>query len=92
MVFDVIPRWFSWVILWGNMRTPHYRLPPMHWDINRNEIESGLRSWTSSIAAVKLLDYRIPRGSPGMPEDFYRSIPARPNGLPCTVHVAAGDA
>jgi O-methyltransferase involved in polyketide biosynthesis len=57
MAFDVIPRWFSRLTLWGVMQTPYYWLPPIPWGINRNEIEPYLRNWTSSITAVNLLDY-----------------------------------
>lgn len=89
LVFDVIPRWFSSLTSWGIMQTPYYRLPPMPWGINRDEIEATLQSWTSRIAVVNVLDYRVPRGWPKIFEDFYRSIPAARNELPCLVHAMA---
>jgi O-methyltransferase involved in polyketide biosynthesis len=46
MVFDVVPRWFSRLTLQGLYQTPHYRLPPMPWGINRDEIEPMLRRGT----------------------------------------------
>lgn len=91
MAFDVIPRWFSLLTLWGIMQTPHYRLPPMPWGIDRNQIESSLRSWTQGIASVNVLDYWVPRGLPRIFEDLYRSIAIAHNQLPCLVHVVIGD-
>lgn len=90
MAFDVIPRWFSWLTLWGLVQTPRYRLPPMPWGIDRNEIEPGLRSWTSSITSVTVLDYRTPHGWPKAVEDFYRSLPVPHHELPCIVHATIG--
>ena len=40
-----VPRWFSRLTLLGLKQTPHYRLPPMPWGINRDEIEPILRRW-----------------------------------------------
>jgi hypothetical protein len=34
LVFDVIPQWFSSLTMWGVMKTPYYRLPPMPWGID----------------------------------------------------------
>jgi O-methyltransferase involved in polyketide biosynthesis len=92
MAFDVIPRWFSRLTLWGLMQTPRYRLPPMPWGINRDEIESGLRKWSSRIGVLDLLDYRVPYGWPKLFEDFFRLIPPGQNELPCLVHAVIRDA
>ncbi len=91
IAFDVVPRWFSQLTLWGLMQTPHFRLPPMPWGINRNEIESSLRSWCPRIAVLKLVDYRVPHSWPKLLEDFSRLIPLAQNELPCLVHVVVRD-
>ena len=36
IVFDSVPRWFSRLTLSGLNQTPHYRLPPMPWGIDRD--------------------------------------------------------
>ena len=86
LAFDVIPRWFSRLTLWGLMQTPRYRLPPMPWGINRNEIEPDLRKWSSRIGVLDVLDYRVPYGWPMLFEDFFRLFPYAQNELPCLVH------
>ena len=63
MVFDVVPRWFSHLTLWGLRRTPQYRFPPMPWGINRDEIEPTLRRWHPRLASIELLPYQMPRGA-----------------------------
>jgi hypothetical protein len=64
LVFDSIPRWFSQLTLLGLRQTPHYRLPPMPWGINRDELAPTLRAWHPGLADVTLLDYGMPRGLP----------------------------
>jgi O-methyltransferase involved in polyketide biosynthesis len=56
MLFDAVPRWFSHLTLWGLNQTPRYRLPAMPWGINRDELESTLRSWHPLVATVEFLD------------------------------------
>jgi O-methyltransferase involved in polyketide biosynthesis len=56
IVFDAVPRWFSHLTLWGLNQTPRYRLPAMPWGINRDELESTLRSWHPLVATVEFLD------------------------------------
>jgi O-methyltransferase involved in polyketide biosynthesis len=75
MVFDVVPRWFSRLTLLGLRQTPHYQLPAMPWGINRDELEPTLRRWRPRLAAISLLDYHAPRGSPLL---FARMIHATP--------------
>lgn len=87
IAFDVIPRWFSQLTLWGVMQTPRYRLPPMPWGINIDEIAARLRSWSPAIAALAVLDYRAPRGWWKVTEDFFRMNPLTTSHLPCLVHV-----
>jgi O-methyltransferase involved in polyketide biosynthesis len=86
IAFDVVPRWFSQLTLWGVMQTPHYRLPPMPWGINSDEIAERLRSWSSAIAALSVLEYRVPRGWPRIAEDLFRMNPLTKGHLPCLVH------
>jgi O-methyltransferase involved in polyketide biosynthesis len=87
MVFDVVPRWFSRLTLQGLYQTPHYRLPPMPWGINRDEIEPMLRRWCLRIANVAFLDYRAPRGLPALLERIIHHIPVVRNEVPSLVHV-----
>ena len=88
MVFDVVPRWFSRLTLLGLNRTPQYRLPPMPWGINRNEIEPTLRRWMPHLAGVTLLDYRLPRGLPHMAATLVHHLPFVRHEVPSLVHVA----
>jgi O-methyltransferase involved in polyketide biosynthesis len=87
IAFDVIPRWFSRLTMWGVMQTPHYRLPPMPWGIDGDEIGICLHSWSSGIAALSTLEYRIPRGWLKIMEDLFRMNPLTKIHLPCLVHL-----
>lgn len=87
MVFDVVPRWFSRLTLLGLNQTPHYRLPPMPWGINRNELEPTLRRWRPRLAGVSFLDYRVPRGLPLLLAQMIRHIPIVRHEVPSLVHV-----
>jgi O-methyltransferase involved in polyketide biosynthesis len=87
MAFDVIPRWFSHLTMWGVMQTPRYRLPSMPWGINSDEITARLHSWSSAIAATSVLEYRMPRGWPKLTEDLIRMNPLTKRHLPCLVHL-----
>ena len=91
IAFDVIPRWFSQLTQWGVMQTPHYRLPPMPWGINSDEIAARLRSWSSAIATLSVLEYRAPRGWPRMTEDLFLMNPLAKGRLPCLVHAKVGN-
>lgn len=86
IAFDIIPRWFSQLTQWGVMQTPHYRLPPMPWGINSDEIAARLHSWSSAITALSVLEYRAPRGWPKIMEDLFRMNPLTKGHLPCLVH------
>jgi O-methyltransferase involved in polyketide biosynthesis len=87
IAFDVIPRWFSQLTMWGVMQTPYYRLPPMPWGIDGDEITTRLHSWSSGIAAFSMLEYRVPRGWPKIMEELFRMNPLTKNHLPCLVHL-----
>jgi O-methyltransferase involved in polyketide biosynthesis len=87
MVFDVVPRWFSHLTLLGLYQTPHYRLPPMPWGINRDEVEPMLRHCHPRIAIIAFLDYRLPRGLPAFLDHMIHHIPVVRNEVPGLVHV-----
>jgi hypothetical protein len=87
MVFDVVPRWFSHLTLLGFDQTPHYRLPPMPWGINRDEIEPTLGGWMPSLNSVTFLDYRMPRGWPHVMASMVHHLPFLRNEVPSLVHV-----
>jgi O-methyltransferase involved in polyketide biosynthesis len=87
MVFDVVPRWFSRLTMLGLHQTLHYRLPPMPWGINRDEIEPTLRRWIPNLDSVALLDYRVPRGLPFMLAQAVGCIPFVRHEVPTLVHL-----
>jgi O-methyltransferase involved in polyketide biosynthesis len=88
MVFDVVPRWFSRLTLLGLNQTPRYRLPPMPWGINRDEIEPTLRRWMPRLANVTFLDYRVPRGLSHFAAHLIARMPFLRHEVPSLVHVA----
>ena len=87
IVFDVVPRWFSRLTLKGLNQTPHYRLPPMPWGINRDEIEPTLRHWMPHLASLTFLDYRMPRGLPHIAAQMLHHMPYIRHEIPSLVHV-----
>jgi O-methyltransferase involved in polyketide biosynthesis len=88
MVFDVVPRWFSHLTLLGLDQTPHYRLPPMPWGINRNEVEPTLQDWVANLDSVMFLDdYRVPRGWPQAMAKLVHHLPFLRNEVPSLVHI-----
>lgn len=87
MVFDVVPRWFSRLTMLGLNQTPHYRLPPMPWGINRDEVEPTLKRWNPRLASVEFLHYRSPRGLPLLFGRASRSIPFLRHEVPSLVHL-----
>jgi O-methyltransferase involved in polyketide biosynthesis len=96
LVFDVVPRWFSRLTLQGLNQTPRYRLPPMPWGINRNEIKPTLRRWmpdsAQGTASVTFLDYHVPRGLPHMAARMIHHMPFIRNEVPSLVHVTLASA
>jgi O-methyltransferase involved in polyketide biosynthesis len=87
LVFDTIPRWFSdWTLL-GLNQTANYRLPPMPWGINRDEVEQTLRSWHPRVATVAFLSYRSPRGLPRLFAEITDQLPVARHGVPGLVYV-----
>ncbi len=92
MVFDVVPRWFSRLTLWGLHQTPHYRLPAMPWGINRNEIETTLRHWHPRLTGIAFLDYRVLRGLPFLLARLVRDVPVLRHEVPSLIHLAVSAA
>jgi hypothetical protein len=92
VVFDVVPRWFSALTRLGLMGTPNYRLPPMPWGIDRNEIEATLLRWHPSVARVDFLDYGVPRGVPLFMARLIAVIPIVRHEVPSLVHVTIASA
>jgi O-methyltransferase involved in polyketide biosynthesis len=88
MVFDVVPRWFSRLTLLGLDQTSHYRLPPMPWGINRDEIEPALRRWMPNLESITFLAYRMPRGWAQVITGVVHDLPFVRNEVPSLVHVA----
>jgi hypothetical protein len=86
-VFDAIPKWFSDLTLLGLNQTATYRLPPMPWGINRDDIEPTLRRWHDRVASVTLLPYRSPRGAGRLVAEMTDRIPMARHGVPSLVHV-----
>ena len=87
MVFDAVPRWFSCLTLFGLNQTPHYRLPPMPWGIDHDEVEPTLRQWMPNLESVRFLDYQIPRGLPSVMTHLVRQMPIVRHEVPTLVHV-----
>jgi O-methyltransferase involved in polyketide biosynthesis len=87
IVFDTVPRWFSRLTLLGLNQTSHYRLPPMPWGINRDELEPVLRQWCPYIASVTFLDYCAPRGLPLLLARLIHHVPFVRHEVPSLVHV-----
>lgn len=87
MIFDTVPRWFSRLTLSGLQQTPHYRLPPMPWGIDHDEIETTLRRWHPSLSRVEFLDYRAPRGMHHLIARLVKAIPVFRHEVPCLVKI-----
>lgn len=92
IVFDVVPHWFSRLTLLGLQQTPHYRLPPMPWGINRDELEPTLRSWHPRFASVTSIDYCAPRGLPLFLSHIAHHVPLLRHEVPSLVHVTVATA
>jgi Leucine carboxyl methyltransferase len=86
IVFDVVPRWFSGLTLLGLKQTPQYRLPPMPWGINRDELRPTLRRWHPRLDDVEFLNYRAPRGLPLILAHVLDHIPVVRHEVPSLVH------
>jgi O-methyltransferase involved in polyketide biosynthesis len=85
MIFDTVPRWFSRLTLDGLQQTPHYRLPPMPWGIDHDEIEATLRRWHPGLSSVEFLDYFAPRGLHRHVARLIKAIPVFRHEVPCLI-------
>jgi O-methyltransferase involved in polyketide biosynthesis len=87
MVFDSIPRWFSDLTLLGVQHTRQYRLPPMPWGINRDEIAPVLQGWNPKLGQIAFLEYGAPRGWARFFGLMIDRIPMVRHEVPSLVHV-----
>jgi O-methyltransferase involved in polyketide biosynthesis len=87
MIFDTVPRWFSRLTLDGLQQTPHYRLPPMPWGIDRDEVEATLRRWHPGLSRIEFLDYRAPRGVQRYLSNIVKILPVFRHEVPSLVKV-----
>jgi O-methyltransferase involved in polyketide biosynthesis len=88
IVFDVVPRWFSRMTMSGLQHTPHYRLPPMPWGINQDEVEPTMKRWNPRLASsIEFLVYRAPRGMSLLFARAGGSIPFLRHEVPSLLHV-----
>ncbi len=92
IVFDVIPRWFSDLTLRGVQQTPRYRLPPMPWGIDGDEIPAVLHGWNSRLGPVAFLDYGAPRGWWRFAGQLIDRLPLLRHQMPSLVHVTVAEA
>jgi O-methyltransferase involved in polyketide biosynthesis len=90
LLFDVVPKWFSRMTLRGVQRTARYRLPPMPWGIDRDELAPTLRAWHPSLNDIAFLAYRAPRGLPRLAALMIGLVPAARHGVPSLVQVTVG--
>ena len=87
LIFDTVPRWFSRLTLEGLQQTPHYRLPPMPWGIDRDEIAETLRRWHPGLSHLEFLDYRAPRGLQRHVADFMSAVPVFRHEVPSLLKI-----
>jgi O-methyltransferase involved in polyketide biosynthesis len=92
MVFDTVPRGFSHLTMLGLRKTLHYRLPPMPWGINRNEVRNTMRRWHPRLSGVEFLNYRSPRGPLRLLEPLIALAPLLRNERPSLIHLTIGTA
>jgi O-methyltransferase involved in polyketide biosynthesis len=64
-MFDVIPKWISQKTVSGFKKTEHYTVPKMPCGINRDQCESILRMWVTTLQNVEEFTYarHYPRGA-----------------------------
>jgi len=87
LIFDTIPEWFSRLTLAGHQQTPHYRLPPMPWGIDQDQIPKTLKTWHPALTNIEFLHYRAPRGLPRHVADLIQKLPILRHQVPCLVRV-----
>jgi hypothetical protein len=74
----------------GLNQTRHYRLPPMPWGIDRDEISPTLKTWHPNLSDVALLDYRAPRGAHRFATGMIDNLPVLRHEVPSLVKIRIG--
>ncbi|TSC32383.1 class I SAM-dependent methyltransferase [Corallococcus sp. Z5C101001] len=92
LLFDTIPRWFSRKTLTGLNRTPTYRVPPMPWGINANEVEATLKRWHPRVEHVTRVPFMFPRGFERVVYNAINFVPWLRHKTPGIIHVRLSDA
>lgn len=87
LMFDVIPKWYSRKTVQGLWRTPHYKVPPMPWGLDRHEIAPLLRSWSPRITRVSEEPYRRFRTFPALLGPTISKLPWLGRHVPSVVRV-----
>src|SRR6218665_689324 len=87
LMFDVIPKWYSRKTVQGLWRTPHYKVPPMPWGLDRHEIAPLLRSWSPRITRVSEEPYRRFRTFPALLGRTISKLPWLGRHVPSVVRV-----
>jgi O-methyltransferase involved in polyketide biosynthesis len=92
LLFDTIPHWFSRRTLKGLNRTRNYRVPPMPWGINLNEVAPTLKAWHPSVKHVSPVPYMFPRGFQRAVFNTFNRMPFFRHRTPGIIHVRLADA
>ena len=87
MIFDVIPRVLARATQGGHQVTETWTSPVMPWGINRDEVETTLRSWLPGLTIIKASRYRMPSGRPEFLESILDAVLPRRQRVPSLVHV-----
>ncbi|MCY1047137.1 class I SAM-dependent methyltransferase [Corallococcus sp. bb12-1] len=87
LLFDTIPRWFSRKTLTGLNRTPAYRVPPMPWGINLDELAPTLKRWHPRVKHVTRVPFMFPRGLQRIVYNNVNRLPWLKHKTPAIVHV-----
>lgn len=86
LMFDTVPRRRSEKTRNGFYETPSYRAPPLPWGIDRDEIESTLRSWSPRWTALHVTPFGADRGISAVLWKLCARLPRLRNLLPTIVH------
>ncbi|MBZ4331483.1 MULTISPECIES: class I SAM-dependent methyltransferase [unclassified Corallococcus] len=92
LLFDTIPRWTSQMSLAGQHRTRAYRVPPMPWGINLDEVVPTLKGWHPRVAHVSKVPYRFPRGAQRAVLNTFNRLPWFRHRTPGIIHVRLAEA
>ncbi len=87
LLFDVIPRWFSRLTLLGLHKTPHYKLPPMPFGLDRDEIQPAVLSIQPKFTRVSITPFPLFDRRWAWLQQVALSIPGLRTRGPNLVHV-----